>query len=376
MFIVFIFLFQNLFNPMYPFENFSLGKLKKITNNQHNAAGNPILYTLITRKYCEYLQKFTPEYITPNLITWIGLISMLTSFGFTMALDWTLKNPPRVLHLINAFTLFIYLTTDSLDGIHARVTKKCSPIGKILDHFIDSCNMPISFLTLCSSLKLGYSSIFFMISICGFAGFYIAELIEKFTGYLRFGFISGASEGIYLMIFVHLIAFIKPDFFKSFIEIGNISNIYFTVMIIYLTYITTDMINEFIKNKNTVNFKQAALSFGRLMILILLFSSFFFLKIQGFYSHFTFFLIFLESFSICYLEEYISSMSGSSVRVEVFIISYMLLSLKIFHFIFSNSSNINTILLVLSTLNFVLRSGSILRDLSVQLDIKLFTSKF
>jgi ethanolaminephosphotransferase len=178
---------------MYPFKQFSLGELKAIKNNAHKAVGNPIFYIVFTFPYCELIQKYVPKSITPNLITWMGLFSILTSFTLTMIFDWSLTNPPRFLHLINAFSIFLYITTDSLDGIHARKSQQCSPIGKILDHFVDSCNMFYITVMLCSCLRTGYSSVFIFLSLCTISGFYIAELIEKFTGYLKFGSISGAS---------------------------------------------------------------------------------------------------------------------------------------------------------------------------------------
>ncbi|ELA40767.1 uncharacterized protein VICG_02196, partial [Vittaforma corneae ATCC 50505] len=195
---------------MYPFKKFSLGELKGISSNTHKPVGDPVLYRLITRRYCEFLQKHVPKSITPNTITWIGLLSITASFLLTVMLDWTLKNPPRFLHLVNGISVLVYLTTDSLDGIHARKSNQCSAIGKILDHFVDSNNVFFCLVMLCSTLKIGYSQIFVCLFLCMLSGFYIVEIVEKYTGYLKFSTISGSSEGLYLMVFFHMLAFANP----------------------------------------------------------------------------------------------------------------------------------------------------------------------
>lgn len=365
---------------MYPFKKFSLGELKGVSGSTHKPVGDPILYRLITRRYCEFLQRHIPASVTPNTITWIGLLSVAASFLLTVALDWTLKSPPRYLHLVNGISVLVYLTTDSLDGIHARKSNQCSAIGKILDHFVDSNNVFFCLVMLCSTLKVGHSQVFASLFLCVLSGFYVAAIVERHTGYLKFSAISGASEGLYMAALIHVLAFIRPDCLSRYLDapraLGRANTLFATLAVVYLAYIFVDMAHEFRKNRAIVNPKQAMLSVARYIVLVLLFAPFFVLKARPFYSSLAFLVIFSQAYSVCYLEEYVSSMTKLHPNGRVFIISYTILILKGIHFSLSNSSYTNTLLLIMSSLHFFLRSGSVLRGLSHQLRVKLFTSKF
>ncbi|ELA42950.1 uncharacterized protein VICG_00265, partial [Vittaforma corneae ATCC 50505] len=157
---------------------------------------------------------------------------------------------------------------------------------------------------------------------------------------------------------------------------NGINTLFITLAVMYLAYIFTDMINELRKNKTAVSQKQATLSIVRYIVLVLLFVPFFVWQARSFYSSFAFLIIFSQSYSLCYLEEYISSMTKFHANNKVFVVSYAILVLKGIHFSFSGSEYMNTLLLAISSFHFALRSGSILRDLSHQLRVKLFTSKF
>jgi hypothetical protein len=77
------------------------------------------------------IQSKIPEYIHPNILTCSSLIVIIITY--------LLKNiiPGLITNLLFSFGMIIYLILDSVDGIHARNTKKTSIIGEYLDHVGD-----------------------------------------------------------------------------------------------------------------------------------------------------------------------------------------------------------------------------------------------
>lgn len=95
--------------------------------------------TFLTSKYrffWELLQKMIPNYIHPNVITLLGLISVI--FGYNMMKTYSSN-------IIMGICVFLYMNFDAIDGIHARNIKNTSIIGEYLDHIIDLINAGMIF---------------------------------------------------------------------------------------------------------------------------------------------------------------------------------------------------------------------------------------
>lgn len=362
---------------MYPFKKFTLGELKGISRNIHKPQGEPILYRLITRPLCGAIQKRLPAAVTPNTITWIGFLVVLTGATLAMVFDWTLTNPPRFLNLLFSLVCFIYLITDSLDGIHARASKQTSPFGKILDHLMDSCSSFWLTIMLASSLRIGYSAIFNCLVLTLLSGFYVAGLVEKYTGSMVFSIVSGASEGLYGTGLIHLFSFLYPnlivDYLKSPVLNSRITLIFVTYSAIYLTFIFADMVYRVRKVKPAVNGMQLILSVGRFAVLLALSVPFFAAKRPTRLMSTSYLVIISQSFSLSYLEEYISAMVMQGARNMGFLIQYAILILKYLNLLYWASAKVEYALVGASTLHLVLRVGSTLYDLSRQLKVKIFS---
>lgn len=106
--------------------------------------------SFLTRKYkvfWEFIQKFIPKYIHPNIITLLGLLSVI--FGYYMMKTYSLNK-------VMGICVWLYMNFDAIDGIHARNTKNTSVIGEYLDHIIDLINT--GFILDCITGQLGFNS--------------------------------------------------------------------------------------------------------------------------------------------------------------------------------------------------------------------------
>lgn len=354
---------------MYPFKTFSLGEMKKIIKNEHKAVGESILFTLFGKRYSIWVQSYLSATITPNFITIVGYVAMLTSYLLTFLCDKTLKDCPRILPLINFIASFIYITTDSVDGVHARNTNQCSPVGKVLDHFIDSNAVFYVVITLGSSLKLGISSTLFWLFVCMMSGFYMAVISEKFTGILKFSLISGATEGLYSASLIHLCAFICPSavaIVKAYLL--QYEAIFMIVACIYLTYLLLDFLYVVKTNTKQFEFGNVFISLSRLVLLIL-----FFIPLYAFPSKFSliYFLTFSQCFSLCCLEEYICMLTGTRTDSKTYYCSFVLLAFQGLAVPFPKSSSSGLSVQFVSTVFYIVRSWSVFKELSNRLGIVL-----
>jgi phosphatidylglycerophosphate synthase len=79
---------------------------------------------------------YIPERIAANSLTLTGSLMALLSLLITLQLAPT----SRLLYLIPAALVFLYMTLDNMDGGHARRTGQSSPLGEFLDHWLDTLN--------------------------------------------------------------------------------------------------------------------------------------------------------------------------------------------------------------------------------------------
>lgn len=421
---------------MYPIKKFNLGELKEIKKNQAKSVGKPLMYWLFTEPLCNLLQRYIPVGVNPNLITWVGWFSVLSGLLLTLFVNNSLYLPQlskkevlldrnvissmpylaKLLPLYNAVSILIYLITDSIDGIHARKSNQCSVLGKVLDHFIDSTVAFAVIVSLFSSLKLSFSWLFVKIIFTTCLGFYFAEIFEKFNHFMRFEFISGCSEGLYLVILIHLTHFFKPDLVKKYIkeyvfsqgtksfyiDFNFFINIY---ILLYVFYFVFDLVYEIYKHNPGFNKKELLLSISRAFVSSLfvvpmafvdlplnravLNNELFYIRRNSqdstlIYSHEFFSLktraIFYIlscslNYSICYLEEFMSAVSNSKASHKPIVFSSMLMILSAVNYVFIENSRISAILGILSIAHYLIRAFSTLCALSKNLDVNLFRTR-
>jgi len=96
-----------------------------------------------------------PEWVAPNLLTFIGWLFIVASYSVMLIYDYTFKKDiPSWTFLFAAACMFIYSTLDAIDGKQARRTKSSSPLGQLFDHGCDSFSISFSMLAICQAFKL------------------------------------------------------------------------------------------------------------------------------------------------------------------------------------------------------------------------------
>ncbi|KAL5368928.1 putative amino alcohol phosphotransferase [Cryptosporidium parvum] len=92
------------------------------------------LYNNVISPVCDKIVGFLPKYLSPNLLTIIGLISISTSFIMLISIGENSKK----LYFVSAALWFLYGIIDNLDGKQARRLGVSSNSGEFIDHAIDS----------------------------------------------------------------------------------------------------------------------------------------------------------------------------------------------------------------------------------------------
>jgi phosphatidylglycerophosphate synthase len=103
---------------------------------------------------CQPVLQWLPESIHPNTISLFN--HLVCWFTLAAAVASTYLPPTaRFVALFGAgIGVFVSLLADSLDGMQARRTNRCSKVGEMLDHWLDAINVPIMFVGISIALRL------------------------------------------------------------------------------------------------------------------------------------------------------------------------------------------------------------------------------
>lgn len=194
-----------------------LGNLSKYG---YHGVDNSLVAKYIMQPFWIRAVQFLPIWMAPNLVTLIGFVFILISYGLTSVYHPYISSPlsssssplspssyggPAWLYLFNAVSMFIYQSMDALDGKQARRTGSSSPLGELFDHGCDAVTTVVGALTLGSALGVDLTLCLVTLILMMMA-FYCAQWEEYYTGTLTLGYI-GVTEaqigamGIYLISF-------------------------------------------------------------------------------------------------------------------------------------------------------------------------------
>ena len=127
-------------------------------NQLKNYKYKPGKYTIIDgllNPYWEWFVKLLPEWLAPNLVTFIGWIFVIISYVNILRYDYTFQQTiPNWCFLLAAACTWIYSTLDAVDGKQARRTNSSSPLGQLFDHGCDSFSLTFFVLALSQAGKL------------------------------------------------------------------------------------------------------------------------------------------------------------------------------------------------------------------------------
>lgn len=159
------------------------------------------------RFWWNWIAQFVPEYIAPNVITFMGGLIMFSSFIVSVFTN----NSTAVLY--HCFSVFVLQTLDALDGIQARKLNKCSNLGSFIDHYTDVWTIQMMFVTLFKSIQLSYP-------FCDYAllfinmNVYLAHWETLHTKILYFPDGFSITETQILVMIMHLVSYVYPSIWK------------------------------------------------------------------------------------------------------------------------------------------------------------------
>ncbi len=348
----------------------SLEEIKNLNKFKYASLDNSLLHKYVTRHIFILVQRIIPRKVLPNTITLSGFFFIVLGVAITFIFNPSLGNSSSSLKVLNLLCLVGYFIADGVDGVHARVINKSTAFGYFLDHAIDTFGCLLTVLGISSSLNIGYSMIFILLLLNIFVGFYLTVLHYKFAGIFKFGYISGCSEGIVFVMFLHIFS-IFSSFPSKFIKgYQTIFNINVSSMIIQkfalgillyniLHYLYTTQ--KYLTRKNLRDFLIS--SVNSCILFVMFYFAFVSLHTNSLLDCALLIILFTFSFSILYIEETISLMLKSKPDTNIFII----FNIPIFIFWLNDnvlkSSELKFIMLGLFLYLFYIRFTSILNKI-------------
>ncbi|CAD8205485.1 unnamed protein product [Paramecium octaurelia] len=132
-----------------------------------------------------FVSELYPTWLAPNLITFIGFITMILACIFQVFADMTLTQEiPTWTFYFMAFAIFAYQTLDATDGKQARRTQSSSPLGQLFDHGCDSFIMQFFIIGAAQATLMDRDTLFYFQFFCQI-GLWAINQKEYYTGVLH-----------------------------------------------------------------------------------------------------------------------------------------------------------------------------------------------
>ncbi|PRP87807.1 hypothetical protein PROFUN_04281 [Planoprotostelium fungivorum] len=170
---------------------FSQSQLERVTEYPAGTTNDrSLLYKYWVSPMCAKLVSLLPTWVAPNLLTLIGWICTMTTFGLSAFFMSDMSNDaPRWVYFVMGFLIFAYMTLDNMDGKQAFRTGSSTPLGEALDHGVDSFSVGI---IIAGSAAVTQTGVWWPIIALGPAmiAFYLAHWQEYFNHYLELGLLG------------------------------------------------------------------------------------------------------------------------------------------------------------------------------------------
>ena len=170
---------------------------------QYKSLDASISYKYCMSPLCDFLVKFFPTWLAPNVITISGFFLNLLYFLITgYYTGFKGGFVPSWACYFSAFCYLLYQTLDNIDGKQARRTKSSSPLGLLVDHGTDACTTFFITCGLGSILALETIYQYILLWIMIIVPFYLNNWEEYVTGIMNLPFINGINEGTFIIVFL------------------------------------------------------------------------------------------------------------------------------------------------------------------------------
>jgi len=225
----------------HPYFYLSESAAKNLLQYEYKGVDNSLIYKYILSPFANYLvNRITPTWLAPNLITLMGLAIMFIAYCITafyymtspsshtattgipattpvtgneyeLALSQSQRAVvPNWVFAFNALAMLLYQTLDNMDGKQARKTLSSSPLGLLFDHGCDAINSIFGSQMWIAAMDLSVSTHPWAAFVCVFSPmtlFFIATWEEYHTHVLVLPIFNGPTEGLLLAVCTMLLSF-------------------------------------------------------------------------------------------------------------------------------------------------------------------------
>ncbi|VDN84507.1 unnamed protein product [Brugia pahangi] len=165
-----------------------VAQMNRLREHKYSAVDISWLDEYCMKRFWEYVVRFYPMWIAPNVITMSGFLINLVTVLILACFSYDAKVAASSwAYFQAALGVFLYQTLDATDGKQARRTGSSSPLGELLDHGCDAMSQVLVTLNICYAMLLGqerYMVLF--VTVLSVVLFYCAHWSTYCTGRLKF----------------------------------------------------------------------------------------------------------------------------------------------------------------------------------------------
>lgn len=176
---------------------------ENVRNYKYKGCDSSLIYQHVLSPLAQFFVDLTPNWVAPNLITFVGLMFPFAATVLTLLYNPTLEaaTQPAWLCCFTGVAVFIYQTMDNMDGKQARKTGSSSPFGMLFDHGCDALNASMTPVAVCGVFGTGWNTRIFLCYCCSFLPFYLQTWEEHYVGEMVLPIVNGPTEGLLLTAF-------------------------------------------------------------------------------------------------------------------------------------------------------------------------------
>ena len=118
----------------------SPGRCTQVRSYKYTSPDDTLLESLFLHRFWACLvRRCVPEWVAPNLLTFVGLLHALAAYALLLVHSPDLNGTaPGWVYVACAWCLFVYQTMDGMDGKQARRVGAGSALGEVVDHGSDA----------------------------------------------------------------------------------------------------------------------------------------------------------------------------------------------------------------------------------------------
>lgn len=202
-------------------------QIQAIRSYKYHGGDPSLLYKYVLSPFAEFVvHQFIPRSMSPNMITFLGLIVSLFATILTIIFNPDLSvSCPSWLAVITGISIFAYQTLDNMDGKQARRTNSSSCLGLLFDHGCDAINAGLLSVAMGSVFGTGWTCKIFLCYFIAFFPFYTQTWEEYYSGAMILPLLNGPSEGLFLLFLLSLYSAFYGSYFWQEVGIIRVNSI-------------------------------------------------------------------------------------------------------------------------------------------------------